>query len=138
MAATSTLSTPEMMAIDEMKDMIRQVVTPEELTGSWYNKAISTVGSTLRSLGEKTRTISADEYLNKPLPIEDYLNKPLPPLPQQPYFEYMFADAGLGGKDSCQPTQVVFKSGQKHQGRLAIWSIESFLTTSQFPQRSMM
>ncbi|KAI1611021.1 hypothetical protein EDD37DRAFT_608241 [Exophiala viscosa] len=109
------MSTPEMMAIDDMKDMIRQVVTPEELSGSWYNKTMTAVSSSLRSLGGRTRTISADEYLNKPLPIEDYLNKPLPPLPQQPYFEYMFADAGLGGKDSSPPTQVVFKSGPKHQ-----------------------
>ncbi|KAK5185770.1 hypothetical protein LTR44_001819 [Exophiala sp. CCFEE 6388] len=115
MSTIGTQSTPEMMAIDDMKDMIHQVVTPDELTGSWYNKAISAVGSTLRSFGEKTRTISANEYLNKPLPIEDYLNKPLPPLPQQPYFEYMFADAGLGGEDCRLPNPGVFKAGQSRQ-----------------------
>lgn len=107
-----THTTPELAAIEDMKDIIHQVVTPEERADSWYHKAITAVGSSLRSVSQRTRAISADEYLNKPLPIEEYLNKPLPPLPQQPYFEYMFADAGLEAKGSHQPSRMLFKAGQ--------------------------
>ena len=39
--------------------------------------------------------------------VEDSLNKPLPALPQPPYFEYMFANAGIEAgkfKDSAKPS----------------------------------
>ncbi len=46
----------------------------------------------------RARTVTAGTLETRVISLEEYLNKPLPALPQPPYFEYMFADAGIEGK----------------------------------------
>ncbi|EXJ84331.1 hypothetical protein A1O3_04998 [Capronia epimyces CBS 606.96] len=94
-------------AANGMKDIIDQVVAPENR--DWYYKTMAKLEKSrqqdhksLNPNGEAPRmnggSFTARSSHSRAPSVEEYLNKPLPPLPQPPYFEYMFADAGVKDK----------------------------------------
>ncbi|EXJ78596.1 hypothetical protein A1O1_08997 [Capronia coronata CBS 617.96] len=100
---------PRDWAAEGMKDIIDQVITPENR--EWYYETMAkldkrrqhdqqSLSCTATSSGTSGRSFTASRGHSRNPSIEEYLNKPLPPLPQQPYFEYMFADAGVEEKKS--------------------------------------
>ncbi|KAH0842923.1 hypothetical protein AYO21_03359 [Fonsecaea monophora] len=104
------LPDPEKRRVEDMEPPLNSEVTsPERRNKSWYKKLSfnsrsfgrsgrSSLASTGRS---ESQARSEDEY---------FLNKPLPPLPQPPYFEYMFADAGLKVRMSDESMTRTFEA----------------------------
>ncbi|KIX08422.1 uncharacterized protein Z518_03078 [Rhinocladiella mackenziei CBS 650.93] len=105
--STAAHDDSERIAIDDMKNMINQVVPPKDRGTSWYRKAMATIDKPIVKgkfcrIGKFGPSQNMQKnYLTSKVGVniaEEYLNKPLPPLPQSPYFEYMFADAGIESK----------------------------------------
>ncbi|OCT44757.1 hypothetical protein CLCR_05575 [Cladophialophora carrionii] len=96
------LPDPEKKRVGDMESQATQLSIAERRGKSWYKK----LSLSIRGNGKSTRSSTIPENPTSPAKFkEDYLNKPLPALPspeQPPYFEYMFAVAGMRKKKSTE------------------------------------
>ncbi|EXJ55527.1 hypothetical protein A1O7_08455 [Cladophialophora yegresii CBS 114405] len=96
------LPDPEKKRVGDMEPQATQSSIAERRGKSWYKK----LSLSIRGNGKSNRSSTIPEKPTSPAKIrEEYLNKPLPALPGpelQPYFEYMFADAGMKKKKSTE------------------------------------
>jgi len=102
-------------------EIMEQPETPptvaERRGKAWYKKLSLSIKSNRKS--NRSSNISG----NPQTPViskEEYLNKPLPPLPspqQPPYFEYMFADAGVKKKKPKESMKSSAETDSDSQGK---------------------
>ena len=113
------LPDPEKRPAASMETPASQQTISQRGGKSWYRK-----------LSFNTKSNSANRRSSMvPTPIyssaknqEEHFNKPLPPLPspqEEPYFEYMFADAGIKNKKSDESMKSGFGPDIKSPGKQA-------------------
>ncbi|OQU94437.1 hypothetical protein CLAIMM_00794 isoform 1 [Cladophialophora immunda] len=104
------LPDPEKRTVESMEPPMTQITSPERRNKSWYKK----LSLSSRSIGRSDRSSRTSTGLleSQARSEQEYLllNKPLPPLPQPPYFEYMFADAGLKAMMSNESMRSTFEA----------------------------
>ncbi|OAP57419.1 hypothetical protein AYL99_08157 [Fonsecaea erecta] len=115
------LPDPEKKTVETMETSLNQITLPERPSKSWYKKL--SFSSRSGSKSKRSSRMSTDVLGLQAMSDEEYLlNKPLPPLPQPPYFEYMFADAGLMAMMSNESLKSTLNA---HEAAPAITPLES-------------
>ncbi|EXJ75016.1 uncharacterized protein A1O5_01712 [Cladophialophora psammophila CBS 110553] len=106
------LPDPEKRPVESMETSVSQPATPERRSRSWYKKlGFRASGTDVSGRYSLTSMDLKSEARSK----EAYLNKPLPALPQPPYFEYLFADAGLKAMKSKESMKSSFEANSNAQ-----------------------
>ncbi len=107
---------PRIVEIIEQTEI--QPTLVERRGKAWYKNLSLSIKSNVKSTRSSTlpespgfQVISKEEYLNKPLPA-------LPSPQQQPYFEYMFVDAGIKEENSDELMKSSVETDGNAQGKL--------------------
>ncbi|KIY01320.1 uncharacterized protein Z520_02872 [Fonsecaea multimorphosa CBS 102226] len=109
------LPDPEKRTVETMETPLNQITSPERRNKSWYKK-LSFSSRSIGKSGRSSRTSTGLAEAQARSEEEYLLNKPLPPLPQPPYFEYMFADAGLKAMMSNESLKSTLAAHSNAQG----------------------
>jgi hypothetical protein len=112
------LPDPEKRCVERKETPSTELSIAERRGKSWYKK----LSLSIRGNGKSNRSSIIPESPTSPAKFkEGYLNKPLPPLPspeQPPYFEYMFADAGIKKKNkSTESLKSSVETDSNSQGK---------------------